>query len=174
MAETVLRTMGAQAFGLPGTTVKGTQAVSAYLNGLGIRPTEYHLVNGSGLSRDVVLRPSLLTAVLVDMAHDTKVGHEFQASLAIAGEDGTLRRRLTEEPGRLRGKTGTLDGVYNLVGYVTASDDKTYAFALLTNDVRGDSSPVRRLGDRFARLMFNVSAPSSAVSNNEGDEPSDD
>jgi D-alanyl-D-alanine carboxypeptidase/D-alanyl-D-alanine-endopeptidase (penicillin-binding protein 4) len=156
MAEQVLRALGAEAFGLPGTTEKGLRAVSDYLSSLGIDGSEYVLVNGSGLSRSALMRPSLMTAVLVDMAHDNRVGHEFLSSLAIAGEDGTLWRRLTEDPGRLRGKTGTIDGVHCLVGYVEASDGELYAFSFLVNAIKGDSSQVKRLHDRFARRMFTV------------------
>lgn len=158
MAEQVLRTVGAEVYGLPGTTEKGLRVVGDYLTTLGIDPSEYHLVNGSGLSREVLLRPSHMTAVLVDMAHDDRVGHEFAASLAIAGRDGTLWRRLAEDPGRLRGKTGTIDGVHCLVGYVEAGDGGLYAFSFLVNDIRGDSSQVKRLHDRFARRMFAVGA----------------
>jgi D-alanyl-D-alanine carboxypeptidase/D-alanyl-D-alanine-endopeptidase (penicillin-binding protein 4) len=158
MAEQVLRTLGAEVYGLPGTTEKGLRVVSDYLTSLGVDPSEYRLVNGSGLSRDILVRPTHLTAVLVDMAHDDRVGHEFSASLAIAGRDGTLWRRLAEDPGRLRGKTGTIDGVHCLVGYVEAGDGEVYAFSFFVNDIRGDSSQAKRLHDRFARRMFTVGA----------------
>lgn len=171
MAETVLRTIGAEQFGLPGTTAKGLQAVSEYLGSLGIDKSEYTLVNGSGLSRDVRLRPSTLTAVLLDMAHNPRVGHEFESTLAIAGRDGTLSRRLPEDPGRLRGKTGTIDGVHCLVGYVEAGDGQIYAFSFLVNDVHGDSSQVKRLHDKFARKMFGVSAPGPEVVESGSDDP---
>lgn len=156
IAEQVIKAMGAEAYGLPGTSEKGLRVVADYLTSLGIDASQYSLRNGSGLSRTMLLRPSVLTAVLVDMGRDRRVGAEFTASLAIAGEDGTLWRRLTEDPGRLRGKTGTIDGVHCLVGYVEGSDGEMYAFAFLVNGVRGDSSQVKRLHDRFARRMFTV------------------
>lgn len=158
MAETVLRTVGAEVYGAPGTTDKGLKVVQEYLDSVGVGKKEYNVVNGSGLTRLATLRPSVMTAVLVDMAHDHRVGNEFEASLAIAGLDGTLWRRLPDDPGRVRGKTGTLDGVHTLVGYVEAANGHLYAFAFLTNDVHGDSSQVKRLNDKFLRRMFTVGA----------------
>lgn len=158
IAETVLRTVGAETYGAPGTTEAGVQAIRDYLVSLGIPEDEFRLVNGSGLSRDARIAPSHLTAVLVDMAANPRVGAEFQASLAIAGQDGTLWRRLRDEPGRLRGKTGTIDGIHCLTGYVEAADGERYAFAFLVNDVSGGIWQVRELHDRFAREMFLVHA----------------
>jgi D-alanyl-D-alanine carboxypeptidase/D-alanyl-D-alanine-endopeptidase (penicillin-binding protein 4) len=163
MAETVLRTTGAEVFGLPGTTEKGVKVVQEYLTSIGVDKSEYALVNGSGLTRSAQLRPSVLDAVLVDMAHDHRVGNEFESSLAIAGLDGTLWRRLSDDPGRLRGKTGTLDGVHSLVGYVEAGNGRLYAFSFLTNNVHGDASQVKRLNDKFARRMFSVGAETAAA-----------
>lgn len=159
IAETVLRTIGAEVYGIPGTTDKGLRVVSDYLTELGIDPSEYVLVNGSGLTRKGVLRPTHINAVLLDMAHDTRVGAEFRSSLAIAGVDGTLWRRLSENPGGLRGKTGTIDGVHALVGYVESGDHHLYGFSFLVNGISGSPTAVKRLHDRFARRMFSYGAP---------------
>lgn len=159
MAEQVLKAVGAETGGVPGTTDKGLDAVRSYLDELQIPRDAYTVINGSGLSRDAALPPSVLTAVMVDMARDETVGSEFQTSLSIAGLDGTLRRRLSEEPARVRGKTGTIDGVHCLTGYVTAADGDLYAFSFLVNDLRGGSRPAKRLHDRFLRRMFNADGP---------------
>lgn len=174
MAETVLRTVGAEMYGLPGTSEKGLKAVGEYLGTLGIKGTDYTAVNGSGLSRLTRLSPSQFTSLLLDMAHDSRVGHEFMASLAIAGRDGTLGRRLSDDPGRLRGKTGTIDGVHCLVGYLEAGDGEMYAFSFLVNDIRGDSSQVKRLQDKFARKMFTLGPTSTVEVVESGDDPGDE
>jgi D-alanyl-D-alanine carboxypeptidase/D-alanyl-D-alanine-endopeptidase (penicillin-binding protein 4) len=170
MAEQVLRTVGAETKGV-GTTAAGIEVMREYLEGLGLDPKSYQLINGSGLTRDAVIPPSVLTAVLVDMAHDEQVGHEFTTSLSIAGRDGTLRRRLEDEAGRLRGKTGTLDGVHCLAGYVESGDGGRYAFAFLANDFRGGSYRVKKVHDRFARMMFGVTTDAAASG---GDQASPD
>ena len=163
MAEQVLRTVGAEVKGV-GSTAAGVEVMREYLDGLGLDPATYTLVNGSGLTRDATIPPSVLTAVLVDMAYDEQVGHEFTTSLSIAGRDGTLRRRLEDEAGRLRGKTGTLDGVHCLAGYVESGDGGRYAFAFLANDFRGGSYRVKKVHDRFARTMFGVTTDATAAS----------
>lgn len=159
MAEQITKTMGAEVYGVPGTTAKGVKVIHDYLRGLGLKNADFTVVNGSGLTRDAFVAPRDFTKVLVAMAHDPQVGHEFMASLAIAGEDGTLWRRLTDDPGRLRGKTGTIDGVHCLTGYLEAGDGQEYAFAFLVNDVRGSLSKVKSLQDRFAMQVFQVGAP---------------
>lgn len=157
MAEQVLKAVGAEVAG-EGSTTAGLSVVQAYLEELGIAAEEFTLVNGSGLSRQLMLRPSHLTRVLVDMAADDQVGHEFASSLAIGGRDGTLwaRFRDDDQVGRLRGKTGTLNGVHCLTGYVNAGDGETYAFAFLVNDLPYSIARARQAHDRFADLMFEL------------------
>lgn len=155
MAEHVLKAVGAETGGAPGTTEKGLDAVRTYLDGLGIPADEYTLVNGSGLSRGAKLRPAHLNAVLLDMVHDPRVGPEFLSTLSVSGRDGTLRRRFDEdeEAERVRGKTGSLNGVYCLAAYVRARNGDVYAVSMLVNGFRR-TSPVRRLHDRFGEALL--------------------
>jgi D-alanyl-D-alanine carboxypeptidase/D-alanyl-D-alanine-endopeptidase (penicillin-binding protein 4) len=157
-AEQVLRTVGAEVKG-EGSTRAGLDAINAYFADIGVAGDAAVLVNGSGLSREAKLAPSTLTAVLVDMARDRVVGSEFAASLAIGGTDGTLWSRLRDEPGRLRGKTGTLDGVICLAGYVEDATGHAYAFAYLANDVGSRLSGARETQDAFARAVFDAGGP---------------
>lgn len=156
MAEQVLKAMGAELVGAPGTTEKGVQVVRGYLEDLGLELSDATIVNGSGLTREGGIRPELLTAVMVDMYDDRQVGSEFRAALAIGGLDGTLRSRFRGEDqlGRVRGKTGSLNGVHCLTGYVDASDGEVYAFAFLVNDIRGPLSRARQLHDRFVTALL--------------------
>lgn len=161
MAETVLRALGAELVGTPGSTESGLQVVKAYLESLGLSSAEFRLVNGSGLTREAHLRPKHVNAVLVDMARDAQTGGEFVTSLAIAGQDGTLAKRLVDSPGRLRGKTGTIDGVHCLAGYAESSAGEWLAFTIMVNGIRGSISPVRRMHDSFARSLFNAELSAS-------------
>jgi D-alanyl-D-alanine carboxypeptidase/D-alanyl-D-alanine-endopeptidase (penicillin-binding protein 4) len=156
IAEQVLKAVGAETSDQPGSTLKGIEAISAYLGSLGISDEEYVLVNGSGLSRRIVLRPDHLTAVLTDMAKDAKVSPEFMASLAIGGRDGTLwsRFRGEKQVDRLRGKTGTINGVHCLAGYIDGPNGKTYAFAYLVNRLRGGISRARKAHDQFVGTLM--------------------
>lgn len=161
IAEQVLKSVGGASTRSPGNTRSGVEVMAAYLESLGVPRGEFNLVNGSGLSRDILLRPSHLTAVLVDLYHDKRIGPEFQSSLAVAGVDGTLRRRLgSGEAALMRGKTGSLNSVFCLAGYVHAGDGRTYAFSFLVNGFSGSTSPVRDLQDRFTEALLAL-APTS-------------
>ena len=158
-AEQVLKALGAEVRGAPGTVDKGLAVVGEYLEGLGVSPGDYEAVNGSGLSREIRFRPSQLNAVLVDMASDPLIGPEFRASLSIAGRDGTLRKRLgDEEAWRVRGKTGTLRGVSALAGYVQGGDGRLYAFTFLANDVPGSLTGARAAQDALAEALLGLPA----------------
>ncbi len=156
MAEMVLKAMGAEVHGAPGTTEKGVQVMRSYLEELGLELDDATLVNGSGLTREGGFRPELLTAVMADMHDDRQVGPEFRSALAIGGLDGTLRSRFRddEQVGRVRGKTGSLNGVHCLTGYVDAANGDVFAFAFLVNEIRGPLSRARQLHDRFVEALL--------------------
>lgn len=159
-AEQVFKALGAERYGAPGSADKGAAAVDEYLAGLGIPADEHVVVNGSGLSTDWQVRPSHLSAVLVDMAGDPQVGAEFVSSLAIGGRDGTLRKRYTEDDYdlRVRGKTGSLAGVSCLAGYADGGDGRRYAFAVLVNDLDGSSSTAKAAQDGLVEALLNLPA----------------
>jgi D-alanyl-D-alanine carboxypeptidase/D-alanyl-D-alanine-endopeptidase (penicillin-binding protein 4) len=159
MAEQVMKTIGAEASDGPGSTAAGIEAASDYLEQIGIPRTDFTLVNGSGLARGIHVRPSHINAVLVDMFNDELHSPEFMASLSISGIDGTLRRRFNEEDlaGRVRGKTGSLNGVACLTGYFRAEDGEIYALTVLANGVRR-SRPMRALHDKLGEALLAVDA----------------
>jgi D-alanyl-D-alanine carboxypeptidase/D-alanyl-D-alanine-endopeptidase (penicillin-binding protein 4) len=129
-AETLLKDIGAK-FGGVGTTAAGASVVRAVLAGkFGIHP---RLNDGSGLSRSDFTTPRQVVTLLSRMATNS----QFVSSLAVAGETGTLRHEMngTVAQGRCEGKTGTLTDAANLVGYCTARDGHTLAFAFLMNSV---------------------------------------
>lgn len=152
MAEHVLKAMGAELKGKPGTTDKGLEVIGEYFTELGIPKGSYTLVNGSGLSRDTRLAPSQVNAVMMDMFHHPQVSPEFRSSLSVGGVDGTLRRRFADTPGAVRGKTGSLNGVYCLTSYIDAADGDTYAMTFFANDLRR-SRPARSLQDRLGEAI---------------------
>jgi D-alanyl-D-alanine carboxypeptidase/D-alanyl-D-alanine-endopeptidase (penicillin-binding protein 4) len=126
----LLKDVGAS-FGAAGTTAAGAAVVRAQiLQNFGISPV---LDDGSGLSRDDRTSPRELLALLRALAGNA----DFVASLSVAGETGTLQAGLqgTAAQGRCRGKTGSLHDVANEVGYCTARDGHTLAFAFLLNSV---------------------------------------
>ncbi|EQD42029.1 Peptidase S13, D-Ala-D-Ala carboxypeptidase C, partial [mine drainage metagenome] len=90
--------------------------------------------DGSGLSPDDRITPRALTTLLRYVA-EQPWGAEFRATLPIGGVDGTLSDRFTRGPlrGRVFAKTGTLDEVNALSGYVTAKNGRTLIVSVLCN-----------------------------------------
>jgi D-alanyl-D-alanine carboxypeptidase/D-alanyl-D-alanine-endopeptidase (penicillin-binding protein 4) len=156
MAESVLRALGAEERG-EGTWEAGLDVVREYLRGIGVPDSDFVVKNGSGLSRETRMTPAVLTAVLLDMAADPQVGAEFAGSMSICGRDGTLSRRLKDNPGQMRGKTGTLNGVHTLAGFVDADDGTRYAYAFLINNVPGSLWPVKGVQDDFLTKLMTLS-----------------
>ena len=136
IAEQLLKTLGAEVKGPPGTWAKGVSAIEDYLAELGIAKGTYILKNGSGLNDTNRFSAAQIAKLLTEVAQHSNVYPEMAASLGIAGRDGTIRARMehTAAEGRLRGKTGTLDSVTALSGYVPINDS-LWAYAILVNDI---------------------------------------
>lgn len=129
-AETLLKDLGAR-YGAGGTTAAGASVVRAVIAGrFGLHP---RLNDGSGLSRYDHTTPFDVVSLLRQQSGNLP----FLASLAVAGQTGTLRHELrrTLAQGRCRGKTGTLTNASNLVGLCQARDGHTLAFAFLMNGI---------------------------------------
>ena len=132
-AETLVKDLGAL-YGGAGTTAAGAAVVSKAMAAVfGIHP---HVVDGSGLSEADKTSPYQVADLLVGLAA-TPFGAVLRDSLAIAGHTGTLELRMrgTRASGNCQGKTGTLTGVSNLVGYCQAADGHTLAFAIFNDGI---------------------------------------
>jgi D-alanyl-D-alanine carboxypeptidase/D-alanyl-D-alanine-endopeptidase (penicillin-binding protein 4) len=135
-AEMLLRVLGAQASGAPGTWPKGVAAIASFLVEAGLPAGSYVLKNGSGLNDTNRFSAAQMTRLLAFVARRTTFFPEYASSLGIAGRDGTLRLRMdgTAAEGRLRGKTGTLSDTTALSGYVKLASDETWAYSIIVND----------------------------------------
>lgn len=118
--------------------------LKSQLQSLGIEGDRYQLADGSGLSRQNLVSPSVFVQLLQAMAQ-TPYGRAFRASLAIAGERGTLNAyRDTPLAGKVRAKTGTLTGVYALSGYIDLENGATLAFSIILNNSTQSPSQSRQ------------------------------
>lgn len=122
MAEQVLKALGADSSGRPGSWQKGLQAVSRYLEGMGILPGKYQMQNGSGLYDSNRFTPAQVVTLLRSAYRDFRISADFAASLAVAGADGTIWHRMSGGIAEryVRAKTGTLNGVSALSGFASA------------------------------------------------------
>jgi D-alanyl-D-alanine carboxypeptidase/D-alanyl-D-alanine-endopeptidase (penicillin-binding protein 4) len=116
--------------GRVGTTDNGVAVIRRTINALGLPTQGWVMVDGSGLSRDNrVSCPLLLGAIALAR---TPQFAAIASGLPVAGRSGTLVQRLagTELDGVLRAKTGTLDGVTGLVGFIDLHANVDFALLL--------------------------------------------
>jgi D-alanyl-D-alanine carboxypeptidase/D-alanyl-D-alanine-endopeptidase (penicillin-binding protein 4) len=134
MARQLLLTLAAEKAGRPGTTAGGRRVIVDFLASRGISIPELVLDNGSGLSREERISAAGLADVLLS-AWRSQYMPEFASSLPLSATDGTLRKRFRspEMQGRLRMKTGTLEGVSALAGYVSAASGRTFIAVIILN-----------------------------------------
>jgi D-alanyl-D-alanine carboxypeptidase/D-alanyl-D-alanine-endopeptidase (penicillin-binding protein 4) len=138
MARHLLLTLGKERYGEPATVEKGAAAITDWGHERGFDLAGMDIDNGSGLSRSTHISVLQMAAIL-NAAYHSRFAPEYMASLPLAGMDGTLRARMKSSPaGSVRLKTGHLDGVSGVAGYVTDSAGKTYVLVSLVNHVRAD------------------------------------
>lgn len=133
----------------------GIGRVTSYLKDLGIPEGEFEIADGSGLSHQNRLSPRIVTSILRQMSFEGEIEAEFEVSLSVSGRSGTLRERDFSLPEGVivRGKTGTLDGVSALAGYLVTKSKKRVAFAILQN-AANDSSEAKKREDRIVSLLY--------------------
>ncbi len=127
-----------------------TSSIGGFMKKVGFYEEEYSIVDGSGLSRSNQLSPSQIVRVLKYVA-DTPYFDLFYRSLSTAGVDGTLRKAMIETPcaGNLKGKSGTLQNVRNLSGYVTTADGELLAISFMLNGVVEKKEAADKLYSEF-------------------------
>ncbi|WP_455208362.1 D-alanyl-D-alanine carboxypeptidase/D-alanyl-D-alanine endopeptidase [Kaarinaea lacus] len=157
MTRQVLLSLGAQVFGPPGTTEKGIAAVKAWLADRKLDGPALQLDNGAGLSRDTRISAALL-GQLLHYVYRQAYMPEFIASLPVSGYDGTMAHRFGDEPllGHAHIKTGLLDFVQSMAGYVTTASGKRYVVVLLHNHPRAHTKAAEQLQDEVIRWTYKL------------------
>jgi D-alanyl-D-alanine carboxypeptidase/D-alanyl-D-alanine-endopeptidase (penicillin-binding protein 4) len=148
-AEMLVREMGLKV-SQQGTTSAGTQAMTSKLGELGVPMTNVTIVDGSGLSRD---NRSTCQAEAATLALGARPGMDsLWNGLPVAGESGTLVDELRGTPlqGKLRAKTGFLNGVTGLSGLVDLGAPLQFAF--VGNGTLDEAGAIALRG-RFAGVL---------------------
>ena len=144
-AEQVFRTLGG------GTVDAAEDAVQAFVAEAGADGDGLSVVDGSGLSRKDLVTPASLAAVLRAM-RDHPARPAFMRSLPEGGGEGsTLERRLGGVP--VRAKTGSLQAVRCLAGYVSGPDGTPYVFVLMANNYTTRGGRIASAQDRIVRAI---------------------
>jgi D-alanyl-D-alanine carboxypeptidase/D-alanyl-D-alanine-endopeptidase (penicillin-binding protein 4) len=157
IGEILLKGLGAERSGAPGSWEGGVAAARAELARLGLESDGLRWADGSGLSVENRVSPRLLVAALRAGQASFEFGPELISALPIAGSDGTLRRRAPRAGSAVRAKTGLLNGVNGLTGVARDPRGRDLVFSVLANGVRG-SGPAMRALDDFMTALANVAS----------------
>jgi serine-type D-Ala-D-Ala carboxypeptidase/endopeptidase (penicillin-binding protein 4) len=155
-AEMIYKSLGGEARGRPARAADSSEIVTQWLERIGAADSGVVVRNGSGLFDANRVTPQSVVTVLRWAWREPSVGPEYVAQLSVGGVDGTLHRRFKGEPTkrRVRAKTGTLEDVIALSGYVLRDDGRgPIAFSILCNHVAGKQDRARRAADRLVERI---------------------
>ncbi len=165
-AEQLLKTLGLEVRG-EGSWEAGLRAEKETLAALGVDTTAFHLHDASGLASANLVTPRALVELLT-AARRRPWGETYVRSLPLAaGESGSLRRRFanTVGAGRVRGKTGFIENVYALSGYLDTLDGRTLAYSVIVNQTgAAGASTVTAAIDRLVNEFVSGAAPGAVSS----------
>ena len=133
------------------------QAVVHYndlIRHIGLDASHYQIADGSGLSLYNYLTPELLGRMLRFAYNDDDIYRHLDPSLPIAGQDGSLRKRLrgSSAAGNVHAKTGTVEGVSTLSGYCRAANGNMLCFSIMNQGIRHTATG-RNFQDRVCRAL---------------------
>lgn len=133
LAECLFKTLGAFYSGEEGNSFYATQAVLSSFDDKYIIDDETAVVDGSGISRFNTITTGSIVRLLDHIRKNEFLFEKFYRSLAISGIDGTLKDRPVNNfiKGNFHGKTGTLNGVTALSGYLTGKNNHTYIVSII-------------------------------------------
>ncbi|MEH1923027.1 D-alanyl-D-alanine carboxypeptidase/D-alanyl-D-alanine endopeptidase [Nostoc sp.] len=155
-AEALLRALAVKKPRLKNQTSAdvGLEVVKASLTKLGVDPANYILVDGSGLSRRNLVTPEAFVQILRAIAK-TPTAYIYRASLPLAGKSGTLKGRFQDTPaeGIVQAKTGTLNGVVSLSGYINAPKYEPLVFSIIVNQSDQSATVIRQAIDEVVVLL---------------------
>lgn len=155
LAECLFKTLGAEATGLQGNSFFSQQAIQKFINNNNIYKEGTEIVDGSGISRFDQATPLAINGVLEKMYFDLNHFQDFYNSLSIAGVDGTLRGRMIGSPAenKFRGKTGSLNGVSGLAGYLTDINGDDFIITIIFEFNKGGWGLYRDIQDQIVTTL---------------------
>ena len=155
VAEMLTKQLASQSGENPATLKTGVKQIELALNSLGLKQSDFEIENPSGFTRKNKITANALNKVLFAIEKDFKIFPSLIISLPISGVDGTLKKRMKDDPllGLVRAKTGYLDGAISLAGYLGRDNGEILHFSFLYNGPQ-DLHSVHQAIDQVLRLYL--------------------
>lgn len=155
MARQILYTLSAEMLGEPGTEAGGRQVIDEWLGRNKLRFGELALENGAGLSREARITAKDMGALL-RFAWGQPYMPEYLASMSLTGLDGTLSRRFRDSDlaGKAHLKTGSLDHVTAIAGYLQARSGRRFSVVMLHNFEDVHRGPGEEVQEALLRWLY--------------------
>lgn len=136
-AEALFFQIAASQTARPAKAAHARQLIKRELSKAGVSGIAYRIADGSGLSLYNYVTPELMVKLLCYAYKNTKIFMQLYPALPIAGQDGTLKKRMTGPytNGKVKAKTGTLTGISSLAGYLTSANNHVLAFCIINQGV---------------------------------------
>jgi D-alanyl-D-alanine carboxypeptidase/D-alanyl-D-alanine-endopeptidase (penicillin-binding protein 4) len=152
--EMILKTLGTSG-GAAGSAERGRQAVQAVLSEWRVPPDATVIYDGSGLSRNNYATAHAIVTTLKAVWNDERLRGPFVASLPVGGRDGTLQSRMrnTDLDRRVQAKTGTINNVRALSGYVETARGEKLVFSMIANHF---TAPAAEIDAVMERVLMRV------------------
>lgn len=174
-AEALLKRVGHEMTNEPGSWENGAAIVRHIVHERLGKPNlakQIRISDGSGLSRDNKVAAQTMTAWLNTFHHDEIAGEMFIKSIAVAGKEGTVRNRFRNvdlHGSEVRAKSGYINKVSCLSGYVTMPDGQRRSFSILVNGLGGPDalSHAKKMQERIvSAIAWNMDGAVVQVQNN--------
>ena len=156
-AEQIFRTIGYELIGY-GDINNSLMMTEDILKKMGINPDNLMIVDGSGLSKLDLVTPKQVINVLSYLYKSDEFG-TFYGSLPVAGTDGTLADRYKNTTGakNIHAKTGYLENIRSLAGYLKTADGEPIVFCIIVNNFLVPSQLANYLQDKVCSRLVNFS-----------------
>lgn len=161
-SEMILKTIGKENTG-EGSFLAGIEYIKKYLSLIGIPPEKVSYVDGSGLSRQNFISPKYQVSILNKVYRSDDIKDQFIESLAVPGENGTLERRMKNSRAEKNvfAKTGSMNNVSTLCGYVRTRDGEMLAFSIMLMNFTAPLNTANNLQDLICMRLASFSRKSS-------------
>lgn len=156
-AESLTKTLGAELFG-KGSFKTGTLAIKQILSEItGIEFEQTRLTDGSGSSRYNLLSPLHLSRLLYTTYNEKKLGPYFRDALSLSGVNGTLKKRMAsfDTKANVQAKTGTLNGVSALSGYLTTRSGQKLIVTIMVNQSTSTPAEMKQFENDLCYFVVN-------------------